>query len=344
MKIVADRNIPFLKGVFEPYSEVLYKDGREICRGDLMDADALITRTRTRCNASLLEGTAVKVISSATIGTDHIDVDWCRENGIEVFNAAGCNASGVMDYVFSALYGVASRKSITLTGKTMGIIGVGSVGTRVEAMARKLGFNVLLNDPPRAAAEGPWKFCSLERLLDESDIVTMHVPLSSSTRGMAGDGFFTRMRTGAIFINTCRGEVLDEAALLRAIPKLGAVVIDTWSNEPAVNRLLLDSVDIATPHIAGYSYQGKQNGAAMAVKAVARAFGIRDLWDYFPKTESSDLEPVVLDVEGKAQGQIASLLQYNYPIFTDDFLFRTDPANFEAMRAGYNYRREFYIA
>lgn len=343
MKIVADAHIPFLKGVFEPYADVLYKDGREISREDCLDADVLITRTRTRCHADLLEGTSVKMISTATIGTDHVDMPWCAAHGINVYNAAGCNAGGVMDYVFSALYGVASRKKIPLQGAKLGIVGVGHVGEKVERMGRNLGFDILLCDPPRAGAEGPDGFCSLDELLAEAQIVTLHVPLDETTRGMACDAFFEKMRPGTIFINAARGEVVDEAALLRARPKLGALVIDTWCNEPNVNQRLLDECDIATPHIAGYSYQGKQNGTAMAVQAVARAYGIHELEGFFPETEDLDLHPVLIDAKGKSQGEIASILQYNYPIFTDDFMFRTDPTGFERLRSEYQYRREFYI-
>ena len=149
MKIVGDKNVPFLEGVFEPYAEVVYMNGKDISREDLMDADAMIIRTRTKCNADLLEGTKVSMIATATIGTDHIDLDYCRSKGIEVHNAEGCNAGGVMQYVFSALYGVAARKSIKLDNATLGIIGVGNVGKKVEEMARHLGFNILLCDPPR---------------------------------------------------------------------------------------------------------------------------------------------------------------------------------------------------
>ena len=154
MKIVADSNVPFLEGVFEPYAEVVYIEGRAINHDDVKDADALIIRTRTKCNADLLDGTSVKMIATATIGTDHIDLEYCRDHGIEVHNAEGCNAGGVMQYVFSALYGVAARKGIKLDGATLGIVGVGHVGRKVEAMAHHLGFNVLLCDPPRAEAEG----------------------------------------------------------------------------------------------------------------------------------------------------------------------------------------------
>lgn len=343
MKIVADKNIPFLEGVFEPYAEVVYIDGRQITSEDVADADALIIRTRTKCNAELLDGSKVKLISTATIGTDHIDLDYCADHGIEVHNAEGCNAGGVMQYVFSALYGVAARKNIKLDGVNFGIIGVGHVGRKVEAMAEYLGFNVLRCDPPRAAAEGPEGFCSLDYLLANSMIVTMHTPLDERTRKMADEEFFRQMLPGAIFINASRGEVVDEDAMKLAYPKLGAAIIDTWNNEPDVDEDLIDMVDVATPHIAGYSYQGKQNGTASAVQSVARHFGIEELYDYYPENDIPDHEPVLLDLHGKKQGEIAAVFQYNYPIFTDDFRFRMEPGNFEKMRSEYQYRREIYV-
>ena len=343
MKIVADTNIPFLKGVLEPYAEVVYMDGRAIDKAAMADADALIIRTRTKCNAETLGGSRVQMIASATIGTDHIDLTWCTANGIDVQNAEGCNAGGVADYVFSALYAVASRQAIKLDGATIGIVGVGNVGGKVEQMARSLGFQVLLNDPPRAIVEGPAAFVSLEELLSRSDIVTMHVPLDETTRGMAGERFFATMRPGAFFINAARGEIVDENALFRARPKLGALVLDTWCNEPDINANLLEVCDIATPHIAGYSYQGKQNGTAMAVQAVARHFGITPLLHFRPVVEDEALKPMAISLKGKTQGEIAAVMQYNYPIFTDDFLFRTHPDSFEKLRSEYNYRREFYI-
>ncbi|MBE6250322.1 MAG: 4-phosphoerythronate dehydrogenase [Bacteroidales bacterium] len=343
MKIVADKHIPFLEGVFEPYAEVVYIDGRAINHDDIIDADALIIRTRTKCNADLLDGTRVSMIATATIGIDHIDMEYCREHNIEVHNAQGCNAGGVMQYVFSALYGVAARKGIKLDDATFGIVGVGHVGKKVEAMARHLGFKVLLCDPPRAAAEGPEGFCSLEYLLANSQIVTMHVPLDETTRGMADEEFFMQMPQGSIFINAARGEIMDDDALMQAIPKLGAVVIDTWNHEPDVNRTLVDMVDIATPHIAGYSYQGKQNGTASAVQYVARHFGIEALYDYYPEADIPDHDPLQLDLADKNHGERAAVFQYNYPIFTDDFRFRMDPSSFEKLRSEYQYRREIYI-
>ena len=343
MKIVIDRMIPFLEGVFEPYAEVVYLKGEDISHDDIIDADALVLRSRTRCNATMLAGTQVKLISTATIGMDNIDLDYCRERGIFVSNASGSNAGGVMNYVLSALYGVASRKSIKMDGFTIGVIGVGHVGSRVEASARELGFKVLRYDPPRAAEEGNYDFCSLEYLLENSNIVSMHLPLNDFTRGMADEDFFARIRPGTIFINAANGELVVDQALKAAIPKLGAVIIDAWNNEPDVDRELISMVDIATPHIAGYSYQGQQRSTAAAVRTVARFFDIRPLLEFFPETSVKELEAVKLDVRGKSQGQIASLFQYNYPIFIDDFMFRVNPDGFVALREDYSYRREFFI-
>ncbi|MBO5814525.1 MAG: DUF4301 family protein [Bacteroidales bacterium] len=340
MKIVADVDIPFLEGVFEPFSEVVYRKGLDISREDVSDADVLIVRTRTRCDSALLEGSQVKMIATATIGMDHIDLDYCHRSGINVTNAAGCNAGGVMQYVFSALYGVAARKGIKIDGCTIGIVGVGHVGRKIETLAEHLGFNILRCDPPRAAAEGPEGFCTLEHLLESSDVVTLHVPLDETTRGMANADFFTLMKPGAIFINAARGEIVDEQALIGASPKLGAIVIDTWNNEPYINEELLDIADIATPHIAGYTFQGKQNGTAYAVQAVARHFGFKELYDFFPAQDLPGHEPVHLDLKGKNHGEIAAIFQYNYPIFTDDFRFRMEPHKFEKLRSEYQYRRE----
>ncbi len=343
LKIVADKAIPFLEGVFDPYADMTYLPGDKIGPEDVKDADVLMIRTRTKCNAALLEGSKVKFIATATIGTDHIDFPYCDSKGIVVRNAPGCNAGGVMEYVFSALYGLASRKSISLQGDTIGIIGVGHVGSLIERMGRALGFKILKCDPPRAEAEGSFGFCDMEYLLQNSQIVTLHVPLDETTRGMANSEFFSLMQPGAFFINAARGEVVCDDALKAAIPKLGPVIIDTWNHEPDIDLDLMDKVAIATPHIAGYSYQGKQNGTAAAVRAVAHYFGITELYEFFPKTDLPENEAVKLDLKDLNQGEIASVLQYNYPIFTDDFMLRLNPENFDKLRSEYNYRREVYI-
>ena len=343
MKLIVDKAIPFIEGIFEPYLDVEYADSAAISADMVKDADALAIRTRTRCNADLLEGSKVKIIATATIGTDHIDLDYCTDKGIFVQNAAGCNAGGVMDYVLSAIYGVASRKRMQLAGTTVGIIGVGNVGSRVARSLQILGFKVLLCDPPRAAAEGPSQFCELSHLLRNSDIVTLHVPLNATTKGMADARFFSKMKLGAFFVNTARGEIVNETDLLNTGDKLGAIILDTWCNEPDVNPDLVAKADIATPHIAGYSYQGKLLGTAMTVRALARFFGIKDLYEFFPNPEGEIRDAIKLDPRGKSEGQIASLIQYNYPIFTDDFMFRTNIGEFEALREQYRYRREFFI-
>lgn len=343
VKIVVDKTIPFIEGVFEPYADVVYLDGSAIDRDSVLDADALIIRTRTRCDRQLLKNSTLKIIATVTMGMDNIDLDYCSERGIFVQNALGCTAGGVMNYVFSALYGVAARKRFRLDGATMGIIGLGHTGRRVESMAISLGIKVLRCDTLRAEAEGPQGFSSLEEVLEQSDIVTMHLPLNARTRGMANADFFSRMKEGAFFINTSRGEIVDEQALKDALPRLGAVIIDAWNNEPNVDKDLIEMADIATPHIAGYSYQGKQNGTSIAVRTVAHFFGFTPLYEFYPAADVQELEAVRLDIRGKTQGEIASLFQYNYPIFTDDFMFRLHPDDFESLRANYRYRREFFL-
>ena len=343
MKVVIDKSIPFIEGVFEPYAEVVYIPGPEIVGSDIKDADALIIRTRTKCNEKLLAGSKVRIIATVTAATNNIDHEYCKKHGIFVQNASGCNAGAVANYVFSALYGAAAKRSISFDSSTLGIIGWGQVGQRVESMGRSLGFKILRNDPIKAATEMGTQFCSLDKLLKNSDIVTLHLPLNEHTRGLANAGFFSKMKKGAFFINTSQGDLVVEEDLIEAIPKLGPVIIDAWSQEPSINTRLMNMVDIATPHIASYSLQGKQIGTSMAVRAVARFFKFSELYEFFPQMVSDDHKAVKLEVSDKSQGQIAAMLQYTYPIFTDDFMFRMSPAKFLELRTNYRYRREFFF-
>jgi len=343
MKIVIDKDIPFIAGVFDAHATTVSLDCSEIVPKTVRDADVLIVRSRTKCGRGLLEGSKVKMIATAGIGTDHINLDYCRESGIFVQNSAGCNAVGVMNYVCSALFGVAARKSIALAGATMGIVGMGDTGSSVAQMARHLGMKVLGYDPLKSAAEKSTNYCELNYLLRNSDIVSLHIPLNRSTYGMADAEFFSKMKLGAIFINTSRGGIVNERDLLASTHKLGPFVIDTWTGEPDINRKLLEAADIATPHIAGYSYKSKLRSTSMAVKSVARFLKIEDLYDFYPTTEEMTLPSVKLDTRGKSQGEITSMIQYNYPIFTDDFLLRMAPERFAELRANYKYRREFYF-
>ncbi|MBQ6082473.1 MAG: 4-phosphoerythronate dehydrogenase [Bacteroidales bacterium] len=318
-KIIIDAAVPYIKGVFEPYfKEVEYVPGAAIDAQMAGDADALVIRTRTKCNAALLEGSAVKVIATATIGLDHIDTEWCKAHGIAAFNAPGCNADGVMEYVFAALN--VFGKKMPLEGATLGVIGVGQVGHRVADMGRKRGFKVLENDPPLQAAGTSRQLVDLDTLLRESDIVTIHIPLWAENRDFASTAFFEKMKPGAIFINASRGGIVDEAALLAHRDKLSALAIDVWKGEPIINPALLAAADIATPHIAGYTIVGKINGTVASVRNVARTLGIEELENF---SIQHSYKPY--NIEG-------------YDILADDVALRADPSAFESLRNHYNLR------
>ena len=285
-KIIIDHKIPFIKGALDQVADVRYLPGNEISQADIRDADALIIRTRTRCTRDLLENSSVKFIATATIGYDHIDTDYCDAAGIAWTNAPGCNSSSVEQYIVSALLHLAVKQRFQLSAKTIGIVGVGNVGSKVERAAKVLGCRVLLNDPPREAAEGKGAFTELPTLLREADIVTMHVPLIGTgaykTEAMADAKFFGQMKEGAVFINSSRGEVVDEGALKRVIVsgKIADAVLDVFRNEPEIDQELVGMLAIATPHIAGYSTDGKANGTMMSVRAVSRFFGLGlDDWE-----------------------------------------------------------------
>ncbi len=314
--IVVDRDIPFLDGVLEPWFAVRRLPGRCIGTDDVRDAAALLVRTRTRCDAALLEGSSVRLVATATIGTDHIDLDYCAAHGITVASAPGCNARAVAQYVSTALRAL----SLDRPGSVLGVVGVGHVGTLVAEVGRKAGMRVLLNDPPREAVEGHEGFTPLPDLLTQADIVTLHIPLWPENRDFADAAFFAAMKPGASFINASRGEVVDEAALLAARPKLNKLVLDVWKNEPDINRELLAVADIATPHIAGYSIQGKMNGTTAVVRALGHAFSIGELQSF--------------SVTG------LSLPQTPYDIWQDDTALRAHPDLFEQLRSHYSYRND----
>ena len=346
LKIIADHKIPFLRGVLEPYAEVIYLPGRSITNELIRDADALIIRTRTICNETLLKDTGVKFIATATIGYDHIDTAWCEAHGIQWANAPGCNSSSVMQYIASVLITLSRLKKEDPDGKTMGVIGVGHVGSKVAALGRLMGMQVLLNDPPRARKEGADGFTDLDDLLKKSDVVTLHVPLEKqgpdATWHMAGSAFFDKMKKGAWFINSSRGSVADNKALLSAIKdnKPGAVVLDVWEGEPDIDRELLSRVTIATPHIAGYSADGKAAGTAMAVRSLARFFGL-PLASWFPSEVPPPKHPVI-DLAGvPAKEQLANAVLHTYSVLEDDNRLRLSPETFEAQRENYPVRREF---
>ncbi len=291
LKIIADDKIPFLKGVLEPYAEVVYLPGKQITNEVAKDASALLIRTRTKCTKEMLEGTKVSFIGTATIGYDHIDTDYCERTGIEWTNAPGCNSSSVQQYMTAALLKMASESDFLLTDKTIGIVGVGNVGSKVEKIARLLGMNVLICDPPRARKESGKDFVSFNTILREADIITAHVPLSfggsDKTFHLFNMESFSKMKNGVWFINSSRGEVADTVALKMALisGNLSGAVLDVWENEPDIDRELLDMAFLATPHIAGYSTDGKANGTAMVVNSLSSYFNL-PITDWYPTGHS----------------------------------------------------------
>ena len=219
--IIADCDIPFLKGVLEPYADMEYLKGSEISHADALRADALIIRTRTRCDGRLLDGTPVRLIATATIGHDHIDSPYCREHRIEIRTAAGCNARGVLQYVMAALAALARRDGWTPAGRTLGVVGVGSVGSLIAQYGERFGFRVLRCDPPKAKQDPAGDYTELNEMLPQCDIVTCHVPLSVNgdypTKAMADASFFASMKPGAVFVNTSRGGIVLDEDLIEAL-------------------------------------------------------------------------------------------------------------------------------
>ena len=353
LKIVADDKIPFLRGILEPVAEVRYLPGGKISRADLMDADALLTRTRTRCCAELLEGTAVKFIASATIGFDHIDTGYCEANGIYWTNAPGCNSESVAQYITSLLLNQAHRTGRSLKGMMLGVIGCGNVGSKVARNARALGMNVLVNDPPRAEKEGKTGFSGLEEIKETADFITFHVPLNPdgeyATYHYADRNFFDTLGKKPFFINSSRGEVCDNQTLKQAIRagRLAGAALDVWENEPGIDTELLSLLDYATPHIAGYSADGKANGTAMSILALVKFFGLEDRFDRRvlqrpPLPEKTEIDLMPFYHAGESETELLyRAVTASYDIVSDDCRLRGNPGGFEKLRGDYPLRREF---
>ncbi len=279
MKVLIESHVPFAEGAFGNEAEVAVLAPDEFTRQRLAEekADVIIVRTRTRCDASLLEGTNVSLVATATIGTDHIDIPYCQSRGIEVVNAPGCNAPGVGQYVFAAVLRLLDgRKPEELT---LGVVGVGHVGSIVADWGRQLGFRVLECDPPRALREPGYTSIPLREIAEKADIITLHTPHTKTgehaTHHLADEAFFNALRRKPIFVNAARGPVVDTPALLAAIDNgtVGAVVSDCWEGEPLISREQLAKSRYATPHIAGYSIEGKKRATQMTVNAILRHFG-----------------------------------------------------------------------
>ena len=348
MKIVCDDKIPFLRGALEPFAEVVYLPGKQTTPDVVRDADAIITRTRTKCDAALLAGSAVKVIATATIGFDHIDTAWCEANGIRWENAPGCNSWSVKQYIASVLVSLQRRYGLDLTAMTLGVVGVGNVGSKVAEVASLLGMKVLLNDPPRARAEGERGFVPLDELMARADIVTLHVPLTKEGEDATWHLFdaarIGRLRPDQFLFNSSRGPVVDNAALKAALKAkaLRGAVLDVWEGEPDIDRELMGLLEYSTPHIAGYSADGKANGTTMSVRTVARVLGL-PLTDWTASGVPAPAQPLsfCLDAAGKSDAQVlAEAILYTYDVQRDTDALRAAPELFEKLRGDYPVRRE----
>lgn len=331
MRIVTDSAIPYIDPAVESAAEVVRIAGAAITADDVRDADALIVRTRTRCDAGLLEGSHVRIVATATVGFDHIDTAWCRSRGIRVATAAGCNARAVMQWVAAALVRLSEVQGWRPHEKTLGVVGVGHVGSLVSEYARSWGFRVLCCDPPREAA-GERGFVGMEQIAAEADIITFHVPLDGSTRHLADGRLLSSLAKHCTIINSSRGEVVDGAALLASgLP----YALDVWEGEPHLNRTLLEHAVVATPHIAGYSAQGKANATVMAVRAVADELGL-PLSDWYPQ----GAEPQIPRPIGWSE--LCATIGGCFDIAAETRYLKSHPSEFEHLRDTYTYRKEYF--
>lgn len=338
-KILIENKIPFIKGRLEPFADVEYVSGAEFTPDRVKDADALLVRTRDRCNEALLGGSKVSLVATGTIGMDHIDVPWCESHGITVRNSAGCNAPGVAQYVLSSLAALHGD----LKGLTLGVIGCGNVGSIVAEWAEAAGMNVMVCDPPREALVKagrdrelpytPKQWHTLDQVLTHADIVTLHTPLTRSgehaTYHLISDREM-RLLGRKTLVNAARGPVTDTDALLSSDARL---IIDTWEGEPALNRDLLRKAEIATPHIAGYSAEGKQRATRMITEAVAEKFGIRP--------DTSDLAPAYVPLNRLPNSKFSiETVSRSYDPMAHTAKLKANPEMFETFRETWPYRPE----
>ena len=335
MRVVVDSHIPHIRGVIEPLARVDYLEPADIDKGAVRNADALIVRTRTRCNASLLDGSRVRFIGSATIGTDHIDFGYCASHGITVRNAPGCNAPAVAQWVFAAIASwMRQRGIVSPEGLTLGVVGVGHIGSIVARWARQLGFTVLLNDPPRENKDGSFDvtFEPLEDLQRCCDIITFHTPLTRGgqwpTWHLCDQRFLDGLTRCRLLLNAARGPIADNAALLGWH---GDIALDCWENEPKISSALLEKAIVATPHIAGYSREGKQRGTAMMLEALNEHFG----WDI-------PIPTIASPATGAAQVTLDGI-SASYDIIADSARLKSAPADFESQRNHYTHREEYRL-
>ncbi len=344
MKILIDQFVPYAADALSPYAEVESVDGRALTPERVVDAEGLIVRTRTHCNKTLLSGAhKLKFVGTATIGYDHIDREYLAARGVAFTSAAGCNARGVLQWVAAVLAHLAKVQGWSPEGKTLGVVGVGYVGRLVEEYGKMWGFRVLCSDPPREIAEGLSEkdgFVPLDKLLKESDIVTLHTPLvrggNHPTFHLVDDAFLAQLHDGAVVLNASRGEVADTESLLRHSDRL-TLSLDVWEGEPdGIDAELLARAEIATPHIAGYSVQGKANASAIVIRALAERLGIEPLVEWYPEGVAPSC-PREISWEEMCR-EIVS----HCDLVSETARMKAHPEEFEVRRNTYPLRVEFF--
>jgi erythronate-4-phosphate dehydrogenase len=347
MKTVVTETVLLGREAFETLGEVVVVPDRQILPEHLKGADALITRSQSKVTPELLKGSGIRFVGTATAGFEHYDVAGLEGLGVGWCAAPGCNADSVADWFTAAMLVLHKNHGVELEGKTLGIIGVGQVGSRIAKRAEALGLRVLLNDPPRAAREGSAGFYDLEPLLTESDIISLHVPLIKEkpwpTLYMADCRFFEQMRRGSVFINAARGPVLDTDALLLAKERgiVAHVVLDVWDPEPAIRADILKAATIGTPHIAGHSFEGKLNGTIQVYREACHFFEVAPTWNPALRLPAVAVPELKINSRRKSDIDVlAEAVAAVYDICADQLTVET-ATRFDKLRATYGVRREF---
>ncbi|GIZ12051.1 4-phosphoerythronate dehydrogenase PdxB [Pseudomonas sp. NCCP-436] len=344
MHIVADENIPLLDAFFADFGSLRLLPGRAISAADVRDADLLLVRSVTTVDRSLLADSQVRFVGTCTIGTDHLDLAYLNEAGVAWSSAPGCNARGVVDYVLSSVLTLAEREGVDPATRVYGVVGAGQVGGRLVSLLRGLGWQVLVCDPPRQLTEGG-EFVELQRILETCDVISLHTPLDAGTWHLFDESRLDALRPGSWLINASRGAVVDNRALRRLLPQRPdlKVVLDVWEGEPQVDVELAALCELATPHIAGYSLDGKLRGTAQIYQACCRALGLAEqvrLDDLLPPAW---LGALTLDGSADPAWALAMLCRTVYDPRRDDADFRRSLIGDEAdRRAGFDRLRKHY--
>lgn len=346
MKLIADDKIPFLRGIPEQFAQVQYLPASQFTHDAIKEADVLLVRTPNKCTRSLLEGTQVRFIATTTIGFDHIDTEYCAEAGIKWTNAPGCNAASVAQYMLSSLFELSRLRSVSLHDMCLGIVGLGNVGTQVERLYRAYGLRYLVCDPPRAEREGGSQWVSLQTLAEQCDLISFHVPLTFKgkypTYHLADEAFFRSLRRKPHIINVARGGVHDTQALLLAKKEgwVADLVLDCWENEPTISLPLLQEALIATPHLAGFSADGKANGTRMCLEAIVQEFGI-DIPNLSGLVQPPAPEQPLINLNDFPSHRVEQAMLATFSPMYEDFRLRRQPHRFEYLRTHYNHPREY---